>query len=502
MATQLVPYNTAMKLGSGFNSFTQTLCVDNAVVREPNNKGSGEVRQKQSEEEVPQSVIYKTSIIEKSTDVTDEMNINGAFNIKYDQLTADGSGKFINTNKIKESDVNIMVSVKVVNQIIYDHSLTKFNSITKFKDDSQKRLVDIYGDSFISGWQEGGEFLAVISIKAKNRDEAHNIAADARIAYTRNKSPAPESDKKEFMLDINAKFDKIKNDIAAENEVSVSVMWSGGGQHLKEQKKDWDFDTMKDVALMFPDLCARTPMRTHALLTRYTALRSFHETQTFDLPRYDKTGTYTNVLHEAYLDYKAILSTIQVLAFEVSEGKKALIENFRVQEAIDAAKVIADKWREARSECSTQEPTPGTGPESTEGSEVMVPGPEANLDSKNEKAPPLPKPKTCQSPGLDKAFPPTITGLEEARLKCRFNMTRIIEEIDNITVNPEIATDETRPSPYLSPFLFKLLLPLGVDLPAESTKVAQHGKAFLFNPQVCAEKLGVAKTTKENNGSE
>lgn len=38
------------------------------------------------------------------------------------------------------------------------------------------------------------------------------------------------------MLDINAKFDKIKNDIAAENEVSVSVMWSGGGQHLKERK--------------------------------------------------------------------------------------------------------------------------------------------------------------------------------------------------------------------------------------------------------------------------
>lgn len=63
----------------------------------------------------------------------------------------------------------------------------------------------------------------------------------------------------------------------------------------------------------------------------------------------------------------------------------------------------------------------------------MVPGPEANLDTKIEKAPPLPKPKTCQSPGLDKAFPPTITGLEEARLKCRFNMTRIIEEVRNYT---------------------------------------------------------------------
>jgi hypothetical protein len=66
-----------------------------------------------------------------------------------------------------------------------------------------------------------------------------NKLSSARIAYTRNKSPAPESDKKEFMLDINAKFDKIKNDIAAENEVSVSVMWSGGGQHLKERKSSF-----------------------------------------------------------------------------------------------------------------------------------------------------------------------------------------------------------------------------------------------------------------------
>jgi hypothetical protein len=94
-------------------------------------------------------------------------------------------------------------------------------------------------------------------------------------------------------------------------------------------EKDWDFDTMKAVALRFPDLCAATPMRTHALLTKYTALRSFYTTQTFDLPVYDKTGTYTNILQEAYLDYKSILSTIQVLAYDVAEGTKVLVINPR-----------------------------------------------------------------------------------------------------------------------------------------------------------------------------
>lgn len=90
---------------------------------------------------------------------------------------------------------------------------------------------------------------------------------------------------------------------------------------------------MKDVALRFPDLCAKTPMRTHALLTKYTALRSFYTAQTYELPTYDQTGTYTNILQEAYLDYKAILSAIQVLAFDVSEGTKALVVNPRAAKA-------------------------------------------------------------------------------------------------------------------------------------------------------------------------
>lgn len=75
MATQLVPYNTAMQLGSGFNSFTQTLCIDNAVVRD----GDAPVQAKAvggHERHVAQSVVYKTSVIDKTTDVTDEMNVS------------------------------------------------------------------------------------------------------------------------------------------------------------------------------------------------------------------------------------------------------------------------------------------------------------------------------------------------------------------------------------------------------------------------------------------
>ena len=185
------------------------------------------------------------------------------------------------------------------------------------------------------------------------------MTPSARIAFSKNKDPPADSDKKELAVKINAKFGKVKDSLAAENEVSVSVTWTGGGQRLKLRKfsqttnlnsptgeqqltealkkhtadQDWDFDTIRDVALKFPDLCAKTPMRTHALLTKYTALRTFHATQTFDLPMYDKTGTYTNILQEAYLDYKSILAAIQVLTFDVAEGNKSLIANPRSSKA-------------------------------------------------------------------------------------------------------------------------------------------------------------------------
>lgn len=76
------------------------------------------------------------------------LKISAAFLIKYDNFDAKGKGDFLNTSKVKESDVSFMISVKVVNQVIQDHSLTKFNPISGLKG---QNFAEVYGDSFISG---------------------------------------------------------------------------------------------------------------------------------------------------------------------------------------------------------------------------------------------------------------------------------------------------------------------------------------------------------------
>ena len=100
MATLLAPFNNAMKLGSGqclalvisswdapghghadcsgFNSFTQELCVDHAVVAAAD-EVKAEALKDLKQAGVAQSVTYKTAIVTKVTDVTDALNVRVFF---------------------------------------------------------------------------------------------------------------------------------------------------------------------------------------------------------------------------------------------------------------------------------------------------------------------------------------------------------------------------------------------------------------------------------------
>ena len=82
---------------------------------------------------------------------------------------------------------------------------------------------------------------------------------------------------------------------------------------------------MQNAALKFPDLVALTPVRTNAVLTRYSSLKSFQMLGAhFATKNYEHAGNYATALHEAYLDYKNIAKDIQVLAFDVASGTQSL----------------------------------------------------------------------------------------------------------------------------------------------------------------------------------
>ncbi|KAK6814232.1 hypothetical protein RU639_010111 [Aspergillus parasiticus] len=450
MAPLLAPYNSAMRLGSGFNSYTHELCLDDAV-----KKGTGSPPKLPDGDGVAQSVVFKTSVIDKMSDITDALNISGALTIKYNNLI-DGTGKgsFINSNKIKDADINFLISVKVINQTVTDNALTEFSPIDNLPAD---KFTDVYGDTFISGFQEGGEFNAVISIKVKDKNQLENIKADAAVALTTpsfgSKTPKAENPKNYFAapneetnehqggneageekkkkddgadspaglaIKGNAEVEKNLQDIFQENETTVSVSYSGGGQELKQPDDDWNVKNMRAAALRFPALVAKTPVRTNAVLTKYTALRSFHA-QKKDTNNneavplsYENASVYTSILEDAFLDYKNIYKDIRLAEGDLDSGKK--------------------KFQMSTPEGILYSETNGTGQNNTPPAHIVT-----------------------------EPFPPTLVGFESAKRYIRQNMNLIVKEVDEIKKKPDRASED-RPLPCQSPIIFKQYLPVPKEL--------------------------------------
>ena len=75
------------------------------------------------------------------------------------------------------------VQVKVINQSINFKDSLVYKPLSGSRDLGDK-FKDIYGDSFVSGFLEGGEFNGLVSMKVLNQAKKTDIAAAAKVALT------------------------------------------------------------------------------------------------------------------------------------------------------------------------------------------------------------------------------------------------------------------------------------------------------------------------------
>ena len=206
-----------------------------------------------------------------------------------------------------------------------------------------------------------------------------------------------------------------KSNLQKNSEVNITVNWSGGGQ-LKEGGDQWTIDTLTEVAVRFPDLVASCPQRTHAILTKYTALRGYLEwkaAKNVNPLDYELAQLYTADLLDIYMGYKVIWDGIHTM-LESLDNKTA-------------------KY--------TKAPDPATP--------IKAPRVPTNAD------------KTAWADGETLTpFEPSYSGLDTAIQKCRLLMVRLVTEVEDITVKPSLAVDPNRPVAYLRPQTFKQLLPI------------------------------------------
>ena len=251
---------------------------------------------------VVQIVTYSSRMVDNVSDIVQALNISSSASIKYGTIKGAGSASIVNENKVNQSDLNYIVTVKVTNETSPVADKMTFNPIPEMEN---SKFTDVFGDCFISGFTEGGEFSAIVSIKVtdKSKVSAVKAAAEAEIAI----AAAPG-------LSVGTKnsLDKNKSDVWDDTETTISVNWAGGGD-LKPADEKWDLATVVDVATRFPHLVQTCAQRTSAVLTRYTSLRSFNEANARNPPEdrfkildYDLCSLYTQDLFSAFLAYKNI----------------------------------------------------------------------------------------------------------------------------------------------------------------------------------------------------
>ncbi|KAH8662562.1 hypothetical protein BX600DRAFT_399566, partial [Xylariales sp. PMI_506] len=349
MSMILAPYNDAMRIGQGFNSYTHELCIDSAVLVNTENHDNDEqshVVESPAQVSGPtfdrfykvaylthlQVVSYSARVVEKLSDIVESMNVSYCSSIKKGTVAVSGSSSTIDETTFKSADLNLVVTVKVTNQTTIIKDNAEFQKIEGIEPGTTL-FNESYGDSYISGFIEGGEFTGIISLKVLDRTRVDSTIKTIKSSIDSGDKSAAAG---EMTLDTHGSGSSKSFSSALRNtESHISVSWMGGGQ-IKDEKTLWDVNSVFAAAAAFPKRVSERPQRTWAILTKYKSNKTFvawSRNKLFKALEYDQVTSYTAELFDSYMDYKLLLKDLQV----VIDDRDSFQPRSGVMDALDSS---------------------------------------------------------------------------------------------------------------------------------------------------------------------
>ena len=149
MGIILAPYDDSMRLGQGYNSFLHAPCVYDAVRINQDRIGQ---KPASSDGSVSQNVNYSSRFVDKMSDVVKSLNVSAGSSIKNGGIIGSRNSVTVDETKFAASDLNAIVSVKVVNQKTELLEMAQFKAEEGLNLNSES-FLKIYGNCFISGMQ-------------------------------------------------------------------------------------------------------------------------------------------------------------------------------------------------------------------------------------------------------------------------------------------------------------------------------------------------------------
>ncbi|KAK0559525.1 hypothetical protein OC861_006616 [Tilletia horrida] len=259
-----------------------------------------------------QTVIFTSRFVSDLSQVTSDMGISASLSIKAGMVAGSGRGSFIDSDKFLESDLNLFISCKVVNQTTNFRDPLEFNPLPDGIVDAS-RWLETYGDCYISAFLEGGEFQAIVSMKILNKARLTEIEAAAKVAFSTGA----------LDIEASAAFKLAKANINLNTETTITASWSGGG-NIKPPNEPWTIESLIRAANRFPQNVANSPQRTQAVLTPYDHLRSYMAQMPQEISKfsYDNAILYTDELMDYFMVYKSLMNSLSVDIREIQNNTK------------------------------------------------------------------------------------------------------------------------------------------------------------------------------------
>lgn len=91
---------------------------------------------------------------------------------------AGGGGNYLNSTALTKSDATYKVTVKVTNQKLIADDMSEFSPIPNVP---ASMFNEVYGDTFISGFIEGGVFNAVVMKELENTTKKKKMGGNLSV---------------------------------------------------------------------------------------------------------------------------------------------------------------------------------------------------------------------------------------------------------------------------------------------------------------------------------
>lgn len=197
----------AMRLGAGLDS--NNLVVHNSPLRQFTEPTATKVTSQ------PERVAL-FQYVENTSALQSKLNISAEASIGFSLWGASAKGEFARNTKISKNSVNLLLYCSIVNstQHIPYSDLVFSDQAAQLAQESESRFIDTFGTHVITGRQTGGEFFAIISIRANNRREQQKIKTEASAST--------------FGFGANGDLNQRTREVFSNNNITVATSSSGG----------------------------------------------------------------------------------------------------------------------------------------------------------------------------------------------------------------------------------------------------------------------------------